>query len=856
MHSVYRLYLGQCVPSGLNADLLLMAPQVTVGATDPCRSPSIILFFPLYARICTYLPPPPPRDALEGKGPQRRSQQRLDRRLEEVAKAVGGGYCRLQMPLKLVLGVRGTVAGHRLRALEGGRGVPHFWNILPPGVASQLRQAPGRRKVVRQGAGQLEDELPETTTVFETPPDGLCLFHALARVWNEMHPQETRQTGQGMKRNLLDKMEETTGRTVEGHTRAQIIKEDGWAEAQEEDHRQGTQQTQQTPETRQKDGNTRRCDAEVCITPGAEPRYTCYGCGTWNHRQCASPGGDGGQLGVWLCVQCRMWKADFMSVGTVPGKGRVECLVCGEDVKTIGKYVRNAKQCICGGIVHHRCINQNTGALCECNLPQVLVHRFKKWQKSHNQATRQRRAAIVKQKREQVAAQDTWRPGTKVWLIGLRRAELNGAEGIVQGEENGRILVKLDHQKGGRTVAVTHDHLSGQPPGDASRRGSQEQASSLQTRRAGAQRHDNAPVTPPGHTAARHVEAAVLALVAGAAVVVVSSAGHFVTGSAMRLQGLRQMEFNACEAIVVGHDGFRVQVRITKGPQQTQGREIRVKRANVIRLERPTTNMAPQPQPQHKPQPVGANQPTVPHTRGRDPVADMPDTLPGNWYQVLGVRYPGATTEEIKRAYKRLSVKLHPDKNAHHKEKAEGLFKQIGKAKDGLLDTEARRRHDADIQRGDRRQQREVRHCNRGAATHDPGQEGRRPGEPNTLTMQRRFAYATVDFMEAQYKSIVRAREWQLARTPMPNMTRGEVWYLICPGLMMPVVRVRILAVGVYTPQCSCHPHGVCHTHGEWQPVVHIDGDLPGENVLVSQPGRLLPTDRLAQLIAAASRRR
>ena len=40
------------------------------------------------------------RGALEGKGPQRRPQQRLGRRLEEVAKAVGGGYCRLQMPLK------------------------------------------------------------------------------------------------------------------------------------------------------------------------------------------------------------------------------------------------------------------------------------------------------------------------------------------------------------------------------------------------------------------------------------------------------------------------------------------------------------------------------------------------------------------------------------------------------------------------------------------------------------------------------------------------------------------------------------------------------------------------------------
>ena len=109
--------------------------------------------------------------------------------------------------------------------------------------------------------------------------------------------------------------------------------------------------------------------------------------------------------------------------------------------------------------------------------------------------------------------------------------------------------------------------------------------------------------------------------------------------------------------------------------------------------------------------------------------------------------------------------------------------------------------------------------------------------------------------MEAQYISLVRAREWQLAHTPMRSMTRGEAWYFRCPGLTMPVVRVRIMAVGVYTPQCSCHPHGVCYTR-EWQPVVHIDGDLPRENVLVSQPGRLLPTDRLARLMVAASRTR
>ena len=44
------------------------------------------------------------------------------RQAVEVAKAVGGGYCRLQMPLKLAFAVSGTVAGHGLCALRGGGG--------------------------------------------------------------------------------------------------------------------------------------------------------------------------------------------------------------------------------------------------------------------------------------------------------------------------------------------------------------------------------------------------------------------------------------------------------------------------------------------------------------------------------------------------------------------------------------------------------------------------------------------------------------------------------------------------------------------------------------------------------------
>ena len=61
------------------------------------------------------------------------------RQSEEVTEAVGGGCCRLQMPLKLALDIRGTVAGHRLGALEGGGGgayLPPFQCI--PGGAPPL----------------------------------------------------------------------------------------------------------------------------------------------------------------------------------------------------------------------------------------------------------------------------------------------------------------------------------------------------------------------------------------------------------------------------------------------------------------------------------------------------------------------------------------------------------------------------------------------------------------------------------------------------------------------------------------------------------------------------------------------
>ena len=111
-------------------------------------------------RFRSMLPPPPPsRDASDGKGPERRPRKRLhwrlDRRLEEVARAVGGGYCRLQMPLN-----PGTVAGHRLGALEEGGVSPAPSDASPaPTTAAdaqwkpaKARSAPWRRMAGKQAA--------------------------------------------------------------------------------------------------------------------------------------------------------------------------------------------------------------------------------------------------------------------------------------------------------------------------------------------------------------------------------------------------------------------------------------------------------------------------------------------------------------------------------------------------------------------------------------------------------------------------------------------------------------------------------------------------------------------------------
>jgi len=56
-----------------------------------------------------------------------------------------------------------------------------------------------------------------------------------------------------------------------------------------------------------------------------------------------------------------------------------------------------------------------------------------------------------------------------------------------------------------------------------------------------------------------------------------------------------------------------------------------------------------------------------------------------NYYQILGIN-PGDSQKEIKRAYRKLALKYHPDKNIGNKEEAERKFKEISEAYQNLVD--------------------------------------------------------------------------------------------------------------------------------------------------------------------------
>lgn len=64
-----------------------------------------------------------------------------------------------------------------------------------------------------------------------------------------------------------------------------------------------------------------------------------------------------------------------------------------------------------------------------------------------------------------------------------------------------------------------------------------------------------------------------------------------------------------------------------------------------------------------------------------------------DYYEVLGVDR-GASREEIKKAFRRLALRYHPDRNPQNQKQSEEQFKEINEAYQVLIDESSRREYD------------------------------------------------------------------------------------------------------------------------------------------------------------------
>ena len=86
------------------------------------------------------------------------------------------------------------------------------------------------------------------------------------------------------------------------------------------------------------------------------------------------------------------------------------------------------------------------------------------------------------------------------------------------------------------------------------------------------------------------------------------------------------------------------------------------------------------------------------YTQVRERDEDQPSTSRSH-YETLGVARD-ASLADIRKAYRLMALRWHPDKNPEHIAEAETVFKAVKLSYDVLADAAKRRKYDAKLQMG------------------------------------------------------------------------------------------------------------------------------------------------------------
>ena len=151
-------------------------------------------------------------------------------------------------------------------------------------------------------------------------------------------------------------------------------------------------------------------------------------------------------------------------------------------------------------------------------------------------------------------------------------------------------------------------------------------------------------------------------------------------GCYVRLHGLNKQQHNGREGMVVRGEQNKAEVKLA---EYTPGEKclIRVHKKNLTLL--PTYSVFRCKLMPHR---------TMAITHYPEPVTSWPATLTRTYFEYLGVEET-ETTEQIKAAFRHLSVVFHPDKNPNNVAKATELFKQIREAHKVLKDEQSRNQY-------------------------------------------------------------------------------------------------------------------------------------------------------------------